>query len=364
MYDPAALIEDPALCAELRDCVTAGAPAQHIREAKIKLTARCNLRCVFCRIWQLHEPDALTTDDVIRLLDDLAQMDCRKVHFSGGECTLRDDLVPLITHAAGLGMKTSLTTNGTRVTAELATALLSAGLRTVTVSLDGPEPALHDPLRGVKGAFKRTIAGIRHLHRARKALKAKVNIRLNMVLARANYQAYPELLALAHGSGVDEVAVFPVDEKSTTENRLLPWQLQEYNDVIAPAVAALRAEYGYSTARHLVYPFGDGKPELRHAANSAYARGYYADHLCFAPWLHALVLWNGDILPCCMLRGRIPPLGNILFASFREIFLGEMAESFRQQFRARRLPACGACDDFLAENRVLNAALTEPATQR
>lgn len=357
MYDPAALLEDPALVAELRDSLNAGAPVRRIREAKIKLTARCNLRCVFCRIWQLREHDALYTADVTRLLDDLAALDCRKVHFSGGECTLRDDLVPLVAHAVARGMKTSLTTNGTRLTPELAAALLAAGLRTVTVSLDGPEPALHDPLRGVKGAFKRTINGLRHLHKARKALKARANIRLNMVLTRANYHAYPEVLALARDLGVDEVAVFPVDEKSTTENRLLPWQLREYNEAIAPAVAALRAEYGYSTARHLVYPFGDAKPELQQSVDSAYARGYYADHLCHTPWLHALVLWNGDVLPCCMLRGRIPPLGNIRETPFRDIYLGETAEAFRQRFRAQRLPACADCDDFLAENRVLNEAL-------
>ncbi len=356
MYDLAALIADLALFEEFRATVRGDAPVRRIREVKIKLTARCNLRCAFCRIWQLDEPDALSTEDVLRVIEELAALECRKIHFSGGECTLRPDLPQLIAAASSRGMRISLTTNGTRLTAELAEALLSAGLRTVTLSLDSPASALHDLLRGVKGAFKRTVAGLKHLQRARKSLKAKVNIRLNMVLTRANYQTYPDLLGLARELGVDEVCVLPVDEKSTTDNRLLPWQLREYTESIAPAVAALRAEFGYSTALHLIYPFGQEKADLRDAAESAYARGYYREHLCYAPWLTALILWNGDVVPCCMLRGRVPPPGNVLQSSFHEIYLGEGFNTLRQRFQRKRLPACHTCDDFLAENRILEQA--------
>lgn len=363
MYDLRTFINDPAAFAEFRACVRGDLPVQRIREAKIKLTGRCNLRCAFCRIWQLDHPEEMTTAEVVRLVDDLAALDCRKIHFSGGEPTLRDDLVEIIAHAAGHGIKTALTSNGTCMTEELATALLTAGLRSIAISLDGVTPAQHDALRGVKGTFKRTLAGLRHLKRAKKTLKAKTRVRLNMVLTRHNYHAYPDVLALAGELDATDVTALPVDEKQDYENRLLSWQLQEYNETIAPAVARLRAELGFSTAPHLIYPFGQVKDDLRNAADAQYGRGYFATHLCYVPWLNTMITWDGLVWLCCMSRGRIAPLGNVRQTLFRDIFLGKAYETVREQFRTARPAMCARCDDFLAENRLLEAALSPASPQ-
>jgi MoaA/NifB/PqqE/SkfB family radical SAM enzyme len=357
MYDLPALIQDEGLVAELLGCVERGEPVARIREAKIKLTCRCNLRCRFCSFGRMEPVEEITPTEVGDLLTQLAAMDCRKVHFSGGEATLLPELPDLVRQAAGLGMRVSLTTNATLLTGESAEALVSAGLRSVSVSLDGPEPSVHDGLRGVKGAFKLTGAGIRHLTRARKRLKAKLALRINMVLTRHNYHAYPEVLQLAAELGATDVKPIPVDERATNENRLLPWQLREFNDCIAPAAEALRAEHGFSTDRHLVYPFGVTDDELALSAQQHYGLGYYGRHLCFAPWLTTLVTWTGDVLLCCMSRNKVAPVGNVRQTPLAEIYMGEAYEQLRRQFRQRRPAICKRCDDFLAENRFLNEAL-------
>lgn len=357
MYDLTTFLEDAALRAELHAAVYDGVPVRRLRDAKIKLTGRCNLQCAFCPFWRLRPAGELATDELKRVLDDLAALDCRKVHFSGGEPLLRADLPEMVAHAAGLGLRVALTTNGTLLTAELAHALLAARPHSITVSLDGPTPALHDGLRGVKGAFKRTVHGLKHLRRAKKALKTKTRIRLNMVLTRHNYHAYPDLLALAGELGVTDVVPLPVDEGGKSKNRLLPWQLQEYTATIAPAVAAIRAHCGFSTAPHLIYPFGAVKDDLRHAAATEYARGYFRDHLCYAPWLTTLIDWEGDVWLCCMTRGKLAAQGNVRHTSFRDIFLGEQYQAVRRQFLTERLALCHRCDNYLAENRLLEQAL-------
>ncbi|HEX2951991.1 MAG TPA: radical SAM protein [Armatimonadota bacterium] len=357
MYDLPALIADEEQFQSLCKAIDGSAPVTSIREAKIKLTARCNLRCRFCRFWQMHAHDELATAEVLNLIDDLAALNCQKIHFSGGESTLRDDLETIITHAAQRGIRTSLTSNGTLITEQRASSLVQTGLRSLTMSLDSTSPAQHDHLRGVKGAFKRTVAALKWIRQARKAHHAKIKVRINMVLTRHNYHEYPDLLAFVGELGVHDVTCIPVDEKHNSENRLLPWQLAEYNETIAPAVAAIRARYGFSQSPHLIYPFGTNKDDLQHAANAEYARGYFTEHVCFVPWLNTLITWDGNVWLCCMSRGRISPLGNVRQTPFRRIFLGEPYEEVRRQFRTARYPVCHRCDDFMAENMVLQSAL-------
>jgi len=360
MFDLPSLIQDPALLTELHGAVFAGAPVARVRDAKFKVTARCNLRCSFCRFWREEAPEELGTEQALGVIDDLAALDCRKVHFSGGEPTLRADLPLLVERAAHRGMRTALTTNGTRLTEELATALVAAGLFSAALSLDSATPGIHDHLRGVKGTHKQALRGLRALLRAKRRLKSKLRVRLNMVLTRHNYAEYPEVLALAGELGATDVTPLPVDEGGRSRNRLLPAQLLEYNETIAPAVAALRAQFGFATARHLVYPFGQGKDDLRQSAEVQYARGFYAEHLCFAPWLTTFIAWDGAVYPCCMARGKIPALGSIQETPLRELYTGEAYQAFRDELRDARLPLCHRCDNYLAENRLLADALAHP----
>lgn len=357
MYNLPVFTQNKILFNEFRAAVFDGKPVVRIRDAKIKLVGRCNLRCDFCQFWRMSERAELTTAEVKRVVDDLAAMDCQKIHFTGGEALLRRDLADLIAHTTRLGIKANLTTNGTLLTEETARALVEAGLSWAALSLDAATPRLHDAIRGVKGAFKRTVRGLKFLKRANKALKGKTKVRLNMVLTRHNYHEYPDVLALAGEWGVSEVIPLPVDEGGKSRNRLLPSQLQEYHEVIAPAVAKIRARYGFSTAPHFIYPFGFDKADRRHSAHVHYARGYFQDHICYVPWLHTLIDWRGDVYLCCMTRSKTPPVGNVRQTPLRDIFLGEKYEHIRRMFTVERLAVCHRCDNFLAENQFLESAI-------
>jgi MoaA/NifB/PqqE/SkfB family radical SAM enzyme len=359
MYNLSVFTQDKTLFNEFRASIFEGKPVVRIRDAKIKLVGRCNLRCDFCQFWRLQEREELTTEEVKRVVDDLAALDCQKIHFTGGEATLRKDLADIVAHTTRQGIKANLTTNGTLLTPETACALVEAGLNWAALSLDAATPRLHDAIRGVKGAFKRTVRGLKFLQDARRKTKAKLRVRLNMVLTRHNYHEYPDLLALAGELGVSEVIPLPVDERGKSRNRLLPQQLREFNEVIAPAVAEIRARCGFSTAPHLVYPFGVGKGDLRHSANVEYARGYFKDHVCYVPWLHTLINWKGDVFLCCMTRNKIPPIGNVRQTPLRDIFLGEKYETIRRMFTTERFAVCHRCDNFLAENQFLEGSLAQ-----
>lgn len=110
---------------------------------RISLTERCNLRCVYCMpeegVPLTPSESLLTSDEIQRLLRLFVSHGVRKVRFTGGEPTVRRDLVDLISYAGSLrgeGLESvCLTTNGL-VLARKLPALVQAGLTHVNLSLD------------------------------------------------------------------------------------------------------------------------------------------------------------------------------------------------------------------------------------
>lgn len=354
MYHVREVAQDPGA---LLQALQTGAPRQ-LRCAKIKLTSRCNLRCRMCRYWRTRDEVSLTTGQWRGVLDQLRDLGCLKVHFSGGEVFLRADFLDLVEHASGLGMKVTLTTNATLLTPERIRRLVRARPSGVSSSLDGPRPRIHDAVRGIPGSFRRTVRALRRLIEESRRHGQRPRVRLNYVLMQQNYRHLPEMLELAAELGVTEVNPMPVDEKGERRNRLSRSQIRRYNREIAPQVLQLRQRYGFSTAPELVYPFGVTEEEVRWSARGLYARGAYSDKPCLAPWMHLFLAWDGEAYLCCMTNQRMASLGNAAHEPLRDIFLGPKMLEVRQEFLAGRShPACARCDMFLVENRLLHQAL-------
>jgi hypothetical protein len=130
------------------------------------VTRLCNLRCGFCRIWEMDAKGEMTAEEWIRVLERSPRF--LWIDLTGGEPTLRPDLREIIAAAIRIHRPWALhfPTNG--FLPDRVAPLLEHGRRTrlvVTVSIDGP-PALHDRMRGVEGSFERALET---LQRARQA---------------------------------------------------------------------------------------------------------------------------------------------------------------------------------------------------
>ena len=117
---------------------TLGRPLRNLR---VSVTDRCNLRCQYCMpeeeyAW-LRRTDLLTFEEIERLVEIFTELGVDKVRLTGGEPLLRRDLPDLIRLLAGIPALRDLamTSNGVLL-ARLAVALRAAGLHRVTVSLD------------------------------------------------------------------------------------------------------------------------------------------------------------------------------------------------------------------------------------
>ncbi len=125
------------------------------------MTKRCNLRCVHCyaQAVDVHGKDDISTEKAKEMIDDLAAYGCPVMLFSGGEPTVREDLVELASHAKAKGMRAVISTNGTLITKQKARELKGVGLSYVGISMDGMEE-VHDRFRAVKGAFRKALEGL------------------------------------------------------------------------------------------------------------------------------------------------------------------------------------------------------------
>jgi len=169
-----------------------------------EVTKGCNLRCIHCRATatELISPTDLATHAALDIIDQIAAAATPILVLSGGEPLYRSDIFQLARYATDKGLRVALATNGTLVTREVARMIVDAGVRRVSISLDGADAATHDAFRGIPGAFEAAVHGLRNL----KSLGMSVQI--NMTIARHNAHQLPEVLELARHLGADALHTF------------------------------------------------------------------------------------------------------------------------------------------------------------
>ena len=189
-----------------RDVVTHTPPAHAgLRRPVVvwNVGRRCNLHCVHCYSDSANRAyeGELTTAEGIALLDDLAAFGVPVLLLSGGEPLMRPDLFELIAHARSRGLRTTLSTNGTLITAEVAERLRALEVSYVGISLDGIGRT-NDMFRGHKGAFDEAMAGFRHC----KAVDQRVGLR--MTLTRRNCQDLDQLFDFIEAEEIDRACFY------------------------------------------------------------------------------------------------------------------------------------------------------------
>jgi len=164
---------------------------------------RCNLHCVHCYSDSANRayPGELTTTEGMSLLDNLAAFEIPVLLLSGGEPLMRSDIFELIAHARSVGLRTTLSTNGTLIDRSTAERLHALGVSYVGISLDGIG-ATNDRFRGHKGAFDKAMAGFRHC----KAVGQRVGLR--MTLTRRNCQDLDQLFDFIEAEEIDRACFY------------------------------------------------------------------------------------------------------------------------------------------------------------
>ncbi|MBO6209478.1 MAG: radical SAM protein, partial [Schwartzia sp.] len=124
-------------------------------------TNACNMYCAHCyRDAGCKAEDELSTAEAKKMLGEIARAGFKIMIFSGGEPLLRPDIIELVRHASGLGLRPVFGTNGTLITEEKARELKEAGAMGMGISLDSLDAKKHDEFRSFPGAWKGAVRGM------------------------------------------------------------------------------------------------------------------------------------------------------------------------------------------------------------
>ena len=146
-----------------------------------ELTYACNLSCVHCLSSSgRRDPAELSTAECKRVIDELERMQVFYVNIGGGEPTVRPDFWELVDYATAHHVGVKFSTNGLRITPEVARELAASDYIDVQISLDGATAEVNDAVRG-PGSFALALRAMRNLAEAGFA-----GFKISVVMTRHN----------------------------------------------------------------------------------------------------------------------------------------------------------------------------------
>lgn len=275
------------------------------------LTEKCNLKCRHC--YQEAASGELSYEEICRGMDNVGEAIKSWVrehgmqispsfHFTGGEPVMKRGLLSVLEYARRAGFSTSLMSNGTLITRDLAWRLGNAGVGDVQISLDGLEP-IHDSLRG-KGAFRQTVRGIGHL------LAAGIDTNVNLTISRVNLGQIKGLVRLAEEMGISAVTfsrLVPCGRgKELGIEVLSPLELADFFNAVRRFESSSKVEVITRDPLAAVAQMDGEVPEADFPIAG-----------CAAGMFGVTIAADGGIMPCRRMNMRI---GNIKEADFRQLW--------------------------------------------
>jgi radical SAM protein with 4Fe4S-binding SPASM domain len=167
------------------------------------ITRTCNLRCVHCYSDSnaMRYPGELNWGEMQDVIEDLAAYQVPSLLLSGGEPMIHPRFFDLVEMASNMGLKLTISTNGTLITPERAALLKAANVAYVGISLDGIGK-IHDEFRRKEGAFDAAVRGFRNCH----AVQQKTGLRLT--LTRHNVENIDRILDFIEDQEIQRVCFY------------------------------------------------------------------------------------------------------------------------------------------------------------
>lgn len=275
----------------------------------------CNQKCLHCYAagQPMGESRELTTAEWKDVLARLRAANIPQVTFTGGEPTLRGDLVELVD--AAQWFVTRLNTNGRLLTPQLCRALAEASLDSVQVTLYAADAEAHNALVGAPG-FDETVRGIRN------AVDAGLIVSVNTPLCSLN-RDYAATLRFAAALGVRYATcsgLIPSGGAEGAESRATRLSAEELTDILQSAVAA-----AHELSMELDFTSPGWLPE-----QTLRALGLHLIPSCGACLSNMAVAPDGTVIPCQSWLGGTA-LGNILTDDWPAIWDGEACRAIRAE---------------------------------
>jgi len=273
---------------------------------------RCNLRCIGCfnnsGSWY---KDEMTPEIAERVADLLGKIGNPQIIITGGEPLILKHWSEVI-GSFSEKFNTTIFSNGTLITKNVASKLKELKVAAVKVSLDGASPVVHDKLRGVDGAYEKTIIGIKNL------VDVGIYTIIQPTISKINIDQIDELIKLANKLNVNDIRFSPlrgIGRASGSNILLSPQELFEMikkvekyrkenkgNLIITNGEAFCEGDQEWRTELYKSDKFSEKEKRFIKFVRSSE---------CDVGIDRFQINYNGDITFCPLITGEKVKIGNI-----------------------------------------------------
>ena len=311
------------------------------------ITQACNLSCKHCYQNARHkpDPDELTTEEKLSLIDQMGDEYVPFLAFAGGEPLLSRDLWNVLERCAKRDIHVTLATNGTMLTPEICQRLRDANVKYIEVSLDSLHPDEHDAFRGIEGAWERTVQGIRN------SVAAGVRTGLACCFTRRTAHTVDDVVKFAIDLGCKTFSHFnfiPVGrgreiidlDLTPGQREILLIKLRRHLEEGKIGIVSTAPQFGRSC---IVYGSEEGIFATGHAGRGPGKKTMVLSRYiggCGTGRCYCAIQPNGIITPCVYIPNL--KVGDIRRQSFSEIWNNRLFATLAD--REDRGDHCGVCD--------------------
>ena len=282
---------------------------------------RCNLKCRYCDSWRLKSyRTEMSIEQWQQALLDIRNFVGRyAISFTGGEPFTKSGFLDLLAWCGDQGISGGVTTNGSLLSPAVVQELVAARPFNVNISVDTPDAATNDYLRGKTGLFDQISGAIGLLRAERDRQEADFPIVIKPTVNANNFRHLPELVVWTQQIGANCVSIQP----------MYRWTPETYDElwIEEPDLESLAR-----ITEQLIQLKRDGATILNSEASLRAMPSYFrearcATHLCRTPMHNFTVLTNGDVRICSCSE----PVGNILEESAEQLWYGQRAQEIRRE---------------------------------
>ena len=304
-----------------------------LKQLFIEMTLNCNEHCRHCgsRCGDLKMENQLTDQEIIKFLTDLKSKveNLPFLNITGGEPMLRPGFIELMHRISALGYDWGMTTNGTLIDEGMIEKLHYAGMKTVSVSIDGLEES-HNWFRQTANGYEKSMKAVRLLAKGNFH-----NVMVTTVVHNQNINELQEIYETMKPLGIDYWRVINIEPIGRAkDNKELLLSKNEYIKLLDFIKENREQEENFEICYGCNHWLG--------VENEHKFRQWY--YQCTAGIKTAGIFYNGDIGACLDIERKPQTIqGNIRTDDFLEVW-NRKFEIFRYN-RAEKSDYCKNCPE-------------------
>ena len=289
----------------------------------LALTYRCNNDCSHCYNARSRRYPEMSLDQWKKVINKVWDLRIPHIVFTGGEPTLYNGLVELVSYAEDQGLITGLNTNGRKLADKAyLDSLVDAGLDHVQITLESHDPGIHNRMVAAEGAWAETVSGLKNV------LDSRLYVMTNTTLLTHNKDTLSETLNFLADLGVPTIGLNALiyagkgaEVGTGLHEEELPPLLEEARTIT------------HSNGQRLIWYTPTQYCHFNPIQLDLGVKG------CTAALYNMCVEPNGDVIPC---QSYYQSLGNLLEKPWKEIWEHPLSLSLRN--RSNIPEGCKNCD--------------------